>query len=270
VEESVTEVIGNLSIPGLPWAAGRENTTYDIHHLAELYDEVAEFGAAEVINRHRRHFQGVWDGRAAMGTLIHRCPEAWEAMRPFDVYAEVCKQAESTPTWQGREEQVADEAERYVDGLEKFWWDFTPHPIDTEFVVRQPGDYIGTCDMLCEMRGEVWRLDWKTTAEQDPKKGVHSESWALQLAALDRAPERVDYRMERNGKGKWMPVEVATLPHERADRCGIVLLRGDGLYTLLEVQADDEAYEAFMALCYVGKWQKNLAGAKPVSKGMSA
>jgi hypothetical protein len=271
VELSVTEAIQLLDKPGLPWGATKELGRY-VKNNPNIVHELLEQGLTEdeVVRHLQRHHQGVWDARASIGTVLHRCPEAWQAMQSFDTLGEVRKEAVNVPTWQGREEEVADEVDRYVDGLERFWWDFTPDPIDSEFVVRTQGLYIGTTDLRAEMNGEIWDLDFKTTAEQDPKKGVYTYAYTLQLTALTRATERLFYRMERGKDSKWRPVIDHAVPHTRADRCGVVHLRGDGNYTLLEVIPDDNAMEAFLALVYVGKWKKDLAGAKPVSKAMSA
>ena len=121
----------------------------------------------EAVDRIRRQFKGVWDGRAAMGTIVHTVNEAWIHGESPDVEALV----KAVPSFDNQRSEKIEEANRYVDGLEKFWNDWSPTEFRSEDVVRQPGQYIGTRDLFGRLRGELSLIDLKTTAQQDTKKG---------------------------------------------------------------------------------------------------
>lgn len=242
---SVTTVIGVMDKPGLRWGAAKETAMFAVHHR----DEWEHLSDDDAVQRLRTHHDVLWSARAGIGTLLHSVNEAWSWDEDADLPA-LIEQMDRTPKlWEGRPEVAIAEVQPYVDGLERFWNDWTPDTIATEEVVRQPDrtvGFIGQCDWRARMAGQTWRLDLKTTAKTEGDSAVYTDSWRPQLAAYDRAPEIVYY----DAAG----VEVATAPNERADRFGIIHLRGDGLYQLIEVDAGDEAFEAFMAMRRVWEW----------------
>ncbi len=63
---SVTTIIGAQAKDGLQWGAAKENALFAVHH----YDEWCDLDQPEAVDRIRKHFKGVWDGRAALGTLV--------------------------------------------------------------------------------------------------------------------------------------------------------------------------------------------------------
>lgn len=247
---SVTTYLGAMGKDGLQHGAAKETAMFAF----DLFDEWRLLEREEAIDRLRKHFIGLWDGRAAMGTLVHEVNERWTWGETADIDELVAEFAgrEKRPVkiWQGRERFVAVEAQGYVDGLERFWTDFQPTTVSTEEVVRRPGDesYIGQRDWVADIDGQRTLLDMKTTANQDDAKGYYWDSWRLQLAAYRFAPEIVTYDDEGN--------ETGTLPNYPVDRCGVLHLRGGGHYSFFEVQAGPAELATFDDVCRVHRWQK--------------
>ena len=240
-EPSVTTIIESmLAKPGLTWAAARETAEFAVHHRDEW--DGLETDAA--VDRLRRHFRGVWDSRAAMGTAAHAVNEAWCRGEEVDLLALVGDMAETNRqarSWAGREEDVVRSLDLYVAGLEAFWSEWSPTTVRSEYVVRQPGIYIGTADWLVDMRGRRVLLDIKTTAK--PDGGIYADSWSLQLSAYRFARERVEFGWEDGH-----PVELGAHPNEIPDAAAVIHLRGDGRYALYEMQATLEMHETFLGL----------------------
>jgi hypothetical protein len=258
-ERSVTEIIGTKGIPGLPWAAAKETALYAVHH-----DDWRELAPDEAVDRLRTHHRGIWDSRASMGTATHAVMQAWIAGETVDLYEIVCRMAQDdrqAKAWAGHEDEATVTLAGYVDGLERFWNDWSPTECVSEECVRTPGVYIGQRDLVARIRDGRCLFDIKSTAEQDGEKAIYHDSWALQLAAYDQATEIVEYG--------WGPkdklIEVSTTPNERVDKCRVIHLRGDGGYALFEVKADESAYQAFLALGKVNTWVRDLAPCQAIA-----
>lgn len=246
---TVLDAMGGKS--GMPFAAANETAEF----LLDYPEKLAGLSRDEAYDRARRHFRGVWDGRAAMGTLIHEVNEAWTWGEVADIEALVHEAANrdkrAVKIWQGREDFIVAEAAGYVDGLEKFWNDYSPVTIATEEVVRHPDGanaYIGQRDWVAELEGLPGRtlIDIKTTAQQDAEKGYYLESWRLQLAAYKFADEIVEYDADGT--------EVATHPNYAVARCCVIHLRGQGDYELLEVQAGGMEHNRFLQIVGIHHW----------------
>lgn len=257
-ERSVTEIIGIKSVGGLPWAAARETAMFAVHHQ----DEWRDLPDDEAVDRLRTHHRGVWDSRASIGTAVHTVMESWFAGSPVDlaeIVADLAENERTAKTWRGHEAEIVTRLIPYVDGLEQWWTDWSPTGGTSEDCVREPGVYIGQRDRWgVTMDGSTWGLDLKSTAEQDPSKALYLDSWKLQLAAYSRASECVDYGWV-DGK----LTEIGTRPNEPVQRHGIVHLRGDGDYTMVEVEITDADYEAFMRLAHFGHWLNGVEKQTP-------
>lgn len=252
-EPSVTTIIGELAIPGLSWGAAKETARYVV--LGD--DKWTSMDEKKAIDHLRMHHKGVWDGRAAMGTLLHSVNEAWIKGETPDL----AKLVGAVSSWKGREAEKIVEADGYVAGLAKFWEDFQPTRSYTEQVVRTPSSYIGTGDWWTMLRGECWYIDIKTTAEQDAEKGLYGDSWGLQCAALTAAREMITYKRDEKGK----LYVASTEPNIPVDHCGVVHLRGDGDYMLYEVDAGVDMYDAFLSLLHLYEWRKQVKPPRPVN-----
>jgi len=213
------------------------------HKYSHMSDDAA-------IDRIRRHFRGIWDSRAAIGTLVHSVNQAWTWGEEVDIAAEVNRMAYADKgavrLWQGYEPQVVERVGPYVDGLKAFWADFRPSTVATEEVIRTPDSYIGQRDWVATIAGRRMLIEIKTTAQQDPAKGLYWDSWRLQLAAQRYALEIVTY----DDQG----VEVGTHPNYSVDAACVLHLRGDGDYRCYEVQAGLEELGHFLRLVDLRSW----------------
>jgi hypothetical protein len=244
-ERSVTEILDLIGKPGLPFAAANETAkeaTYGTGWHGPDLDES--------YNRLRRHFRGVWDSRAAIGTATHAVMDGWFGGYSVDLERLVDDMAANetgAKSWRGREAEIVELLIGYVDGAEKWWNDWSPAGGTSEECVRTRGYYVGQRDRWgVEIAGRRWGLDFKTTAHQDAEKGFYADTYTLQLAAYRYAAECVVYE-EIAGKIH----EASTYPNEPVDACGVLHLRGDGEYSFHELPADDEAMKVFLALAAV-------------------
>lgn len=249
-EPSVTTVLKLTPKEGLPYGAARETSTFAVLHP----DKWQHLRTEEAIDRIRRHFAGVWDGRAAMGTLAHAVNEAYCDGRDVDLEELVAHTIETdrnARTWKDRDlDDLIEQVLGYVLGLEKWWADFTPSHVQSEVVVRWPNLYIGQLDLRCQINGEDFLCDLKTVSHQEEDKGVYPESYALQLAAYGMAPETVHYALEPDKRLKpgHRVVEVGTGPWSRPQRYAVIHLRGDEEYTFYEIPVDRDVERTFLRL----------------------
>lgn len=259
-EPSVTTVLDSLPKSALMWGAANEVAAYCI----DFPERIADLARDEAYDKARKSFRGLWDGRAAMGTLTHACNEAWSWGEEFDLAAAVGEMAnrekKAVQIWRGREDYIVAEAAGYIDGLERFWRDYEPDTVATEEVVREPGAYIGQRDWTVRLAGldGVSLLDMKTTAKQDEGTGLYPDSWRLQGAAYRLASEIVEY----DDEGK----EIATHPNYPTARFCVLHLRGDGDYCLYELKAGGAELERFRQVLGVHHWmQKESKTPEPLA-----
>lgn len=253
---SITTAIGVLSTP-LEWGSSKEAAIFAVLHR----DEWEHLPEPDAIDRIRRHFRGVWDGRAGVGTVVHAVNEAWTWGETADLAALVDELANTSRRpvrfWRGHEAETVETVGRYVDGLALFWEDFEPVTLATEEVVRHPGaPYIGQRDWVADCKGRRLLIEIKTTAEQDADKALYWDSWRLQLAAQRYASEIVAY--DANG------IEMATYPAYPVDACCVLHLRGDGHYQLYEVQAGPGEFAQFLTLVDLHAWLNGDGKKAPV------
>ncbi len=254
---SVTQVLEELSKPGLRWAAARETANFAVHHPGEwmhLSDEQA-------VDKLYRHHGGVWASRAAMGTLLHRCLEYLASGR--DLSPEVVDTLLRTAMqntkdcrlwWQEPYDKVHERVLGYVNGLEEFWQDYAPEGVASEVVVRSPGNYIGTADLYATLNDDprYTLLDLKTTAQQGDGKGFYADSYSLQLHAYAHATERIHYDIDQG-----RVVEAGTRALAMPQRLAVLHLQGNTRYTLWEIPLTPNTFDQFMALLQVHRWRKN-------------
>jgi hypothetical protein len=245
---SVTTVLDTLGKPGLSWAAAKETALRAVNH-PDTWQQLDNDKAVDYL---RVWHRGLWDGRAAVGTAVHRVNEEWTWGNEVDVeqvMLGILAEPRPPKIWQGREDETLTELLGYVDGLEQFWHDFQPDTVATEEVLRHPdkyNSYIGQRDWVCRIDGETALLDIKTTAEPDAEKAIYQDSWRLQLSAYRFAEELVYYDADgtETGTAKSYPIGW----------CGIVHLRGDGSYQLYRVQAGGSEHTRFLQLRGLYEW----------------
>lgn len=258
-EPSVTTILDLLPKPGLPWAAAKETAMFAVLH-PDKWRHLPETDAIDVL---RRHHKGVWDGRAANGTLAHAVNESYCAGEDVDLEKLVAWTIENdrnARTWADRDlDDLLESVLGYVLGLEKWWADFQPADVRSETVVRWPGLFIGQTDLRCTVGGDDWLWDLKTTNKQDEGSGVYTDSWTLQLALYGLGRETVSYRVDDAPELKrgFRVVETGTGEWSRPRRYGVIHLRGDEGYTAFEVDVtrDVERTALRLARAYHG-WKQ--------------
>ncbi len=211
-EASVTTILGIVAKPALAPAAARMTA-----------ERILDGAPVASVREATQWYRQVWDGRAATGTAVHAVMEAWANGLDadlMDVVSEIMERPKAPALWTDAE-YVAASLEPYVDGLHAWWEEHDVEPVMTEYIVREPGRWIGTVDLWARVDGEDRLIDLKTTAEHDPRKGIYRDSWGPQLAAYALATELVDWTDDG-------PVVVGENP--TPGDALVVHLRGDGRY----------------------------------------
>lgn len=220
---SVTMVLGVLNKPGLPWGAARETALFAVFHQGEWID----LPPAEAIERLRKHHRGVWDDKASRGTLVHDLACRWA---------------------KGEEVDCPTECDPYLDALEAFYRDHRPEWVEVERTVIydvEGEEFGGSFDAVARLRsdGSLRRLDLKTGKR-------YPIETTLQLAAYEFAPSLGVY--DETG------ALAGTEPNPRTDARSVLYLHDDGTYELLDVPADEAAFEQFLALRRAFTWLKDM------------
>ncbi len=123
-------------------------------------------------------------------------------------------------------------------------------PIEVEaFLINETAGYGGTCDLIAEIDGETWLLDWKTSKTVAWPSGQVYDEMRLQLAAYAHAEFSA-----KVGDPERYPIPAIT-------RFGIVPVT-DGGTKLYEAAVTDEDWTTFRACLWIHGWRsKHLARA---------
>ncbi len=149
------------------------------------------------------------EGAADRGRSVHELIEAW-----------------------ARGEEL-DSDDGYVGGFKLFLRSWCPRPILAEAVVlNRTHGYAGRLDLIANVGGESWLLDFKTSRAPYPEYG-------LQLAAYKHAEYYYDGENFH--------------PMPRVDHSAVVLLPGNGSFDLKVV---DEPLEVFLAAKTLWLWTR--------------
>lgn len=200
--DGVTTILSKgLPKPALvQWAA---NMAAD--YTADHWDELAELAPSERRKLVSKAHEASRNAAAAQGTRVHALAEKLAA---------------------GDEVAVPDQLAGYVEACVKFLDDFDVQPVLTEAsVFSRKWGYAGTLDMIADLNGKRWLLDWKTN-----KSGPFGDT-AFQLAA---------YRYAEFYLGDTGELEVPAV-----DECAVVWLRQDG-YDLHPYHADQGVFRQFL------------------------
>ncbi len=144
-----------------------------------------------------------------------------------------------------RESVTAEPADRpAIEGARAWLNERQVRPIEVEaFLIHETLGYGGTCDLIAEIDGEIWLLDWKTSKSVAWASGVVYVDLKLQLAAYARAEF-----IARAADPTRYPIPPIT-------RTGIVHVTDAGtrLYPADVTEAD---WNAFRACLYLHSWKK--------------
>lgn len=120
-------------------------------------------------------------------------------------------------------------------------------PIEVEaFLIHETLGYGGTCDLIAEIGGETWLLDWKTSKSVAWADGRVYEEMRLQLAAYARAEFIA------------RPADPNRYPVPPITRYGIVHVTDAGT-RLFPADVTDDDWTAFRACLWIHQWKKGKA-----------
>jgi hypothetical protein len=212
--DGVTTIIGNgVPKPALvPWAS-REIATFAARNL-QLLGELDEDARIDLLKGAPYRDR---DKAARRGTEVHRLAEELIG---------------------GKEIDVPDELAGHVDSYLRFLDDWQVREVIVEGVCGHRGHrWMGTFDLVCDMAGERWLVDIKTT-----RSGIFGEV-ALQLAAYRNA--------------EFVLIDGDEHPMPAVDRVAAIWVRADG-YDVIPVEAGPEVYRMFRYAAELAKFTTKL------------
>lgn len=116
-------------------------------------------------------------------------------------------------------------------------------PLEVEaFLINETLGYGGTCDLIAEIDGEVWLLDWKTSKSVAWASGKVYDEMRLQLAAY------------ANAEFIARPADPVRHPLPAITRYGIVHVT-DGGTRLYDAQVGPADWSAFRAALHLYQWR---------------
>lgn len=144
-----------------------------------------------------------------------------------------------------REPHVVDPRDQpAVDGARQWLNENAVRPLEVEaFLLNETLGYGGTCDLIAEMAGETWLLDWKTSKSVAWPSGAVYDEMRLQLAAYAHAEFSA-----KVGDPTRYPVPPIT-------RFGIVHVT-DGGTKLYPTDVTEADWTTFRACLWVHGWKK--------------
>lgn len=224
---SVTGVLGAMfAKPALAWGSAKVCANAAVYRR----DEWEAMDDEDAYHWLRKLHDGEWKAKAARGTLVHGFAADWVA---------------------GKDVECPPDAAPYLDALERFYEERNPEWVEVErsVVYNVPGlEYGGSYDGVCVVdlapdRRLPTVIDIKTG-------GRYPVETTCQLAA---------YRYAQ-GMGIYSPLgeleSVEPMPEIKA--AGVLYLRDDGSYELLEVPADRPAHDAFLSLRRAYGWLQRM------------
>ena len=120
-------------------------------------------------------------------------------------------------------------------------------PIEVEaFLINETLGYGGTCDLIAEIDGETWLLDWKTSKSVGWPNGNVYDEMRLQLAAYSRA----EFIARPGDPERYQLPEIT--------RFGILHVT-DGGTRLYPADVTEADWTAFRAALYLYGWRKGRA-----------
>lgn len=159
---------------------------------------------------------------AQLGTDIHKAIETYVLDKP-------------APEWR-------DEVRSYLENAVKFLTDFEVLVEMTEAsVFSRSQKYAGTLDMIAEIAGQRWLVDFKTGSGVYPEVGLQMSAYAN--AEFIGKPDRSEH------------------PMPKVDHAAVVHLRPEG-YSFIPVRIDEEVFQSFMYAREVFRWCEFISGDK--------
>ena len=212
--DGVTTLIGGgLPKPALVGWAARTAAEKAVNE----WDALAQLPVAERLKRIQKAPDESRNSAAVKGTRIH---------------------ALADPIARGEEVAVPDELAGHVESCVRFLDEWSPEVVHAETpVFHEKYLYGGTFDLMAHIDGELWLLDWKTSAS-----GAYGDT-AFQLAAYGNSTHM-------------MLADGTVVPMVAPQRYGVVWLRADG-YELFPYHVDASVFREFLYIQQVSKAAAN-------------
>lgn len=137
-----------------------------------------------------------------------------------------------------------------VEGARLWLNEHNVQPLAIEmFLINEALGYGGTCDLIADIAGEIWLLDWKTSKSVANAQGKLYVEHNLQLEAYRRA--------------EYMALPGDDQPHEipAITRCGILHVTDTGT-RLYEADITEDDWTTFRACLWIYNWQKHSGKAR--------
>ncbi len=216
----VTSIIKMLdkSAALVGWAK-RETAACAVRNLDMLTQLVATGGQPAAVNWLKSIPDYQRDTSADLGTRVHALAEQMSL---------------------GYEITASEDERPFVVQYYNFLQERAPLVLRTEFMVFSlHQQYGGTGDLLCDLDGETWLIDYKTGS------GIYAET-SLQLAGLAGAAFLGE------------PGNPQTIARPRIDRYGVLHLRPDS-WRLVEYHVGPDEWRAFTACRALYGWNETRA-----------
>jgi hypothetical protein len=144
---------------------------------------------------------------------------------------------------------IAAEDEGAIAGARTWLNEHAVVPLEVEaYLIHETLGYGGTCDLIAEIDGEVWLLDWKSSKSVAWPDGRVYDDMRLQLAAYSHAEF-----IARVGDPERYPLPEIT-------RFGILHVT-DGGTRLYPADVTEADWHAFRACLYLADWRKGAKAA---------
>jgi hypothetical protein len=236
---AISECYDDGKSRAMAWAASLIATTMAVHE-PEKWEGLSREGCEHNKERlcpacrfMRSEFDRQWDLTKHKGTHVHHLVQSWI---------------------HGEDVEVDAECEPQMDAAEAFFTDCEPRWIETERTVLydspKSSGYRGTFDWIAEINCPVckpgtrckWLGDWKGGK-------YYPTSQTLQLSAYRSAQHLTRWEDKK---------EIIEGPVPAVAHAGVVLLGGDGRYTLQELPANNDTFAVFLRLRDAWRWHKDM------------
>ena len=239
---SVTQVaamLDNGRARSFSWAAAGIAATHAVHHSQEWYRlptancNHQPDGFCVACRYLRSQFDREWKAKANLGTHVHHLALQWA---------------------RGEEAEQDATTKPYLDGLERFYFDYQPEWLFLEHTLagdvfygtgqhEQCFHYRGSFDFIARTRiAGVVMGDIKTS-------GLHPQEQTLQLAGYASADWITDWLDGQE-------IQITRMPD--LDAAGCLFLTGDGDYRMVWLPVDSPAVGAFGDLVRLHHWSRRM------------
>ena len=222
---SVTSILKTIRKPALDGWAAKMAAQY----AAENWIELGSMSTVEKMIAIREAPVRYTSERAAVGDAVHQVADRWAKGEPSEPPKEIGG---------------------YIRSFVNFLLAVRPKFLFTEVTVwSRSAEYAGTADAILEINGEIYLIDYKTSARAYPEH-------ALQVSALAGA----DFIIEPDG---------TEVPLPEIHHLGVLSIRPRS-WKLYEIGEREDNFSAFLAARELFRWQRETADwvlGEPVARG---